>query len=91
MHIMTYRAELGPFMQELMMSGMNPVAENQQNMTLEEVKNCINMQIEYLKSEGEALIDQVILSVGGWSNQKKATLPTLIAVIVADQVFENNP
>lgn len=42
------------------------------------------MQIEYLKSEGEALIDQVILSVGGWSNQKKATLPTLIAVIVAD-------
>ena len=42
------------------------------------------MQINYLKEEGNELIDVVIASVGGWSNQKKATLPTLIAVIVAD-------
>ena len=87
MHIMKYRGELGPFMQELMMSGMNPMADNEESMALEEVRNCIQMQINYLKVEGNELIDVVIASVGEWSNQKKATLPTLIAVIVADEVF----
>ena len=49
MHIMKHQMELAGFMQELMSGGMNAINPGDQKMTLEEVKNCIQVQIEYLK------------------------------------------
>ena len=60
-------------------------------MPLEEVKKYLKMQITYLQNEGNQLIDAILLAVGGWSAQKKGMLPTLLAVVVADQAFEDNP
>ena len=49
MHIMKHQFELAGFMQELMSGGMSAISPGEQKMTLEEVKNCIQIQIEYLK------------------------------------------
>lgn len=35
-------------------------------MPLEEVKTYLKIQINYLKEEGNELIDAILLSVGGW-------------------------
>ena len=46
MHILRHRMELAGFMQELMSGGMNSINLSDQKMTLEEVKKCIQVQIE---------------------------------------------
>ena len=89
-HFMKYQMELGAFMNELMMNGMQaPPAEKP--MSLGDVKNCLRMQIEYLKKNGLELIDRVMEASKGWGTAKKSMLPTLLSLIVADETFEDHP
>ena len=84
-----YQRELGMFMQELMVS--QQVVENAQPMTLEEIKEIIRMQVDFIREHGVETADQVIEATKAWPPQKKAMLPTLISIVIADAAFEDRP
>lgn len=47
------------FMQQLMMNQGRP-DEQVKELTLEEVKYAIRLQIEYLRTEGEEILDKIL-------------------------------
>lgn len=58
---------------------------------MEEVKYAIRLQIEYLKSEGEEILDNILAATKNWPANKKSDLPLLLSVVIADGAFEDHP
>lgn len=67
-HFAKYQHQLGPFLQEQMMSqGLG--SSSGKDLTLDEVKKALNLQIEYMEAHGEEMIEKLINASSGWSQQ----------------------
>ncbi len=50
-----YQNELGAYLQEQMMTLMQPKVTTNKKLSLDEVKKAVQMQTDYLKENGQAL------------------------------------
>lgn len=89
-HFVQYQNQLGSFLQEQMMNqGIGSTSGKE--LSIDEVKKAINLQIDYMVAHGEEMADKLINTCSGWSQQDKMLVPTLLSVYIADEVFEDHP
>lgn len=65
--------------------------EGLKDLTLEEVKYAIRLQIDFIQKEGEATADRILDATTDWPPQKKQQLPMLMSVVIADGAFAEHP
>ena len=85
-----YQGELGLFMQQLMMGGAGST-EGVKDMSLEEVKYAIRLQINYIQQKGDVVADKILEATENWPPNKKQQIPMLMSIVIADGAFEDNP
>ena len=88
---MKHQMELAGFMEAISQGGIHSIDPTEIKMSIEEVKDCIRIQIEYLKSEGVGLVDDIIHAIEGWSPEQKQVGLTLLTAAVSDEAFEDGP
>ena len=80
--IAKYGPQLGAFMQELVFDS---------SVTIEEVKQSIELKTEYLLHHGEKLVEGLIDIAASLSLQEKQNIALFLNVIISDEVFEHEP
>lgn len=44
-------------------------AQSNKDLTLAEVKNAINLQIEYMEKYGDEMVEKIVNTCSGWSQE----------------------
>ena len=73
------------------MSGGMGKSEGLKDMSLEEVKYAIRLQIQYIQEKGELVAGKIIEATQSWAPAKKSQIPMLMSVVIADGAFEDFP
>lgn len=77
-----YANQLGPFMQELIFSS---------DIKLEDVKQSLQLKIEFLSVHGERVIEALIELSNTLNMQEKQFIPLFLNIIISDEAFEHEP
>lgn len=56
-----------------------------------DVKKAISLQISYISEHGDDMAIRLAQACASWHPQQKASVPALLSVYIADEVFEDFP
>ena len=64
---------------------------SEKEISVEEVRKAISLQIAYIQENTDKIVNSIGNACASWAPQQKGSVPALLSVYIADEVFEDHP